>query len=167
MMSNDQKIDETPKKWKKRPKTWEMTQNGPKSQKNGLFFEPFSKKFWFFDQIIYLYFSYMFWNFFPSCKKFGSKVVWGRCVCIYVLYPVIKAFPPFLHCLYLLVPVELGLVWVRGVWWVQFPLNQLHCRHLLWSAFISGHLLLLWDSWMKSKNTIRDGGSTAIDRIVF
>ena len=67
------------KRPKKRPKTWEMTQNGPKSQKNGLFFEPFSKKFWFFDQIIYLYFSYMFWNFFPSCKKFGSKVVWGRC----------------------------------------------------------------------------------------
>ena len=23
----------------------------------------------------------MFWNFFPSCKKFGSKVVWGRCGC--------------------------------------------------------------------------------------
>ena len=23
----------------------------------------------------------MFWNFFPSCKKIGSKVVWGRCGC--------------------------------------------------------------------------------------
>ena len=68
-----------PKMKKKRPKNGPRHQKWPKNPKNGLIFQAFSKKFWFLDQIIYLYFCYMFWIIFPSCRNFGSKGVWGRC----------------------------------------------------------------------------------------
>ena len=46
MMSNDQKIDETPPKMKKkRPKNGPRHQKWPKNPKNGLIFQAFSKKF--------------------------------------------------------------------------------------------------------------------------
>ena len=69
MMSNDQKIDETPQKWKKtaqkRPKTWEMTQNGPKSQKMAYFLNPSVKNFDFLTKSFIYIFLICFGTFFP------------------------------------------------------------------------------------------------------
>ena len=77
MMSNDQKIDETPQKWKKRPKNGPKHEKWPKmgqkAKKMAYFLNPSVKNFDFLTKSFIYIFLICFGTFFPVAKNLGQK----------------------------------------------------------------------------------------------